>query len=759
MASKSLGTLTLDLIAKIGGFEQGMDRAGRAAERNFKKMRKEAQDTGNLIGKVLAFATAGAGFATFIKNTVDAQNEQAQLAAVLRSTGEAAGYSQNQLNDMAAALAKTSTLSAGEITQAQTTLLAFTGIVGEEFPRALRAAVDMASRTGMSVVSAAETIGRALDVPSKGLTALSRQGFRFTDEQKRMAEQLEATGRTAEAQGIILTALEESYGGAAQAARDTFGGAIKAVQEALNDLFQAGPGQIDPVTDSLNELADVLRDPATVKAARDLAGAIITTFSAASKVMRETVSVARWVGEEIAAAVHGAATDDIVRLERQLENLQTARGRNFASQLVDGWTDAELDKAIATTKAKIDAYYKWQDDRSKKSRQQRDTGGAGAASAESGAPAIDLPSKEFEKLAAKLREQVALYGQVGEAAKIRYQIESGALKDLKPGEAEQLIRLAEQYDARVKVVKALQEQEQAAKQLQVAYDGRLEQYARELALSGQITELERLRYDITRGALVGINAEQQKRLEGLAKEVDALKERKALEQALKGVVESLRTEQEAALDNYIEKMNTLNAALREGVISQDAYAEAVRRAKKELDDMADSAKGAAEDMSVYMEQAARNMQSALADFLFDPFDEGLEGMLKNFGRILQRMAAEIAAAKIFEAIGSWGSANTGSGGWMGAIASFASAFAGAKDGGGLIPSGQWGIVGERGPEIVQGPAHVTSRMDTAKALGGTRISVGQMVFPNVRNAAEATQAAGAAARQLSRLAGAGQRYS
>ncbi|MEG1651919.1 MAG: hypothetical protein RRZ38_00055 [Hafnia sp.] len=41
------------------------------------------------------------------------------------------------------------------------------------------------------------------------------------------------------------------------------------------------------------------------------------------------------------------------------------------------------------------------------------------------------------------------------------------------------------------------------------------------------------------------------------------------------------------------------------------------------------------------------------------------------------------------------------------------AFAGLFDNGGNIPSGQWGIVGEYGPEIVKGPANVTSRKDTA----------------------------------------------
>ncbi|QWM15961.1 phage tail tape measure protein [Morganella morganii subsp. morganii] len=40
-------------------------------------------------------------------------------------------------------------------------------------------------------------------------------------------------------------------------------------------------------------------------------------------------------------------------------------------------------------------------------------------------------------------------------------------------------------------------------------------------------------------------------------------------------------------------------------------------------------------------------------------------------------------------------------------------YAGAYDSGGHIPRGQWGIVGENGPEVVDGPANVTGRKNTA----------------------------------------------
>ncbi|WP_134614634.1 phage tail length tape measure family protein, partial [Pseudomonas aeruginosa] len=277
MASRSLGTLTLDLIAKVGGFVAGMEKAERTAKKGAKEI-GSAADAASLawgkLGEVAAGAlsgiTVGAVFGAVIGNTKQMEKEQAQLEAVLRSTGESAGFSREQLNEMASSMERTSTVSAGEINQAQTNLLAFTGIVGEQFPRALQSAIDMAARTGTTVTSAAETIGRALDVPSKGLTALSKQGFRFTEEQKKAAEQLEATGRTAEAQGIILKALEESYGGAAAASRDTFGGALMALQNTIDGLLTGSEGSLDGAKVAIDDLNRALSDPATAESVSKL---------------------------------------------------------------------------------------------------------------------------------------------------------------------------------------------------------------------------------------------------------------------------------------------------------------------------------------------------------------------------------------------------------------------------------------------------------------------------------------------------------
>ncbi|MGV6491391.1 hypothetical protein ACTUVK_000554 [Stenotrophomonas rhizophila] len=122
-----------------------------------------------------------------------------------------------------------------------------------------------------------------------------------------------------------------------------------------------------------------------------------------------------------------------------------------------------------------------------------------------------------------------------------------------------------------------------------------------------------------------------------------------------------------------------------------------------IDSMAGKTKDASDSMSFFTEQAARNMQDAFADFLFDPFGDGLSGMVEGFAKALQRMAAQAAAAQIFKMIGSWASGYSGGGsGWVNAIGSVISSYGGGRAGGGPVAADSVYRVGEGGrPELFQ----------------------------------------------------------
>lgn len=120
-----------------------------------------------------------------------------------------------------------------------------------------------------------------------------------------------------------------------------------------------------------------------------------------------------------------------------------------------------------------------------------------------------------------------------------------------------------------------------------------------------------------------------------------------------------------------------------------------------IDSIAGKTKDATDSMSVYADQAARNMQDAFADFLFDPFGDGLGGMVEGFAKALQRMAAEAASAEIFKMIGSWASGYAGAGSsWVNAIGGAISSTAGNRAGGGPVAGDTVYRVGEGGrPEL------------------------------------------------------------
>jgi hypothetical protein len=142
----------------------------------------------------------------------------------------------------------------------------------------------------------------------------------------------------------------------------------------------------------------------------------------------------------------------------------------------------------------------------------------------------------------------------------------------------------------------------------------------------------------------------------------------ALAQTETGKLEAVRTE-----------MQKLADLLSNGDISSVQYLELV---DVKLGRLGDKAQDVADDMDQFMTQAARNIQDAFADFLFDPFKDGLDGMLKNFGQTIQRMIAQAVAAdlgrRLFGADFASGKAGSSIGGWVGDALGALGGLSGAK---------------------------------------------------------------------------------
>jgi hypothetical protein len=220
------------------------------------RAKKSMNSIGSTIGSSLTIAAggfaavaAGAGF--LVKSAMDAEQQHAKLEAVLKATGHAAGYSADQLSEMASQFQETTVFEGDAVEGAMAVLASFKEIKGDQFKEATQAAMDMATVMGGDLNGAMTQLGKALNDPMEGMAALSRSGVSFTEDQKKMVAQLQKSGDIVGAQKIILAELKGEFGGAAEAMGNTFGGKVTQLWNKLGDLGEAIGGAIIPALSGL----------------------------------------------------------------------------------------------------------------------------------------------------------------------------------------------------------------------------------------------------------------------------------------------------------------------------------------------------------------------------------------------------------------------------------------------------------------------------------------------------------------------------
>lgn len=185
----------------------------------------------------------------------------AQTNAVLASTGGAAGVTADKIVELSDSIEKHSTMTKEDIQNGENLLLTFTNIkdgVGkgnDVFSQSTQLLADMSTAMGQDTKTSAIQLGKALNDPVKGITALQRVGVSFTDSQKKQIETLQKSGNVMGAQKVILGELSKEFGGSAAAAGDTFSGKMTHLKESVEDVFQNAMKAALPI---INTLADFL---------------------------------------------------------------------------------------------------------------------------------------------------------------------------------------------------------------------------------------------------------------------------------------------------------------------------------------------------------------------------------------------------------------------------------------------------------------------------------------------------------------------
>ncbi|HFX2685917.1 tape measure protein [Pseudomonas aeruginosa] len=182
----------------------------------------------------------------------------------------------------------------------------------------------------------------------------------------------------------------------------------------------SGASQI--LTSNIAELADALQDPETIRAAQELAAGVVGALNQIIAGAKETVRIVKWAAEGIAAALHGAASDDIVRLEDQLNTYQEMLANPLKRLRIGGkgqaialFSEDEIKANIAATQALIDQFYKDQEKKppvvvpnvAPPSTQGKSGGKTSTVNAEAAATAGTKKLTEAQKAAKKAAQELA----------------------------------------------------------------------------------------------------------------------------------------------------------------------------------------------------------------------------------------------------------------------------------------------------------------------------------------------------------------
>ncbi|AVR57178.1 tape measure protein [Microbacterium phage Kieran] len=252
------------------------DDAGRRAGGKF--------SAGMKVAVAAASAAIVAGvvkvFETGMEELKFGEKVSAQTDQLIKNTGFKMKTS--EIEDFTLALSKLSGVSEEELQQAGNSLIRFGDLSKENYEKAVSSINDMAA-SGKDAAQTGEMLGKALADPEKAATLLKRSGVLLNEEQKALIKQFSEAGDKAAAQGVILDALEGTYGGMAETAGGTLEGKLNKLNNSWENLAGSMVELVLPavgwIAEALGELVGFLeQNPALAAGLAIALGVLATAF-------------------------------------------------------------------------------------------------------------------------------------------------------------------------------------------------------------------------------------------------------------------------------------------------------------------------------------------------------------------------------------------------------------------------------------------------------------------------------------------------
>jgi hypothetical protein len=243
------------------------------------------------VGAVAGAVAVGGGIALLTKaftagsaSLEELNQVQGRTAAVIRSTGGAAGQSAGDIRKLAEEMENLSTNDDKAVQGAENMLLTFTGIGPKAFKPATQAVIDLNAAMGggdEGLQHTAIQVGKALNDPIKGVGALSRVGVSFTAQQKAQIKTLVDHNKTLDAQKIILAELNKEFGGQGKVFGTGPAAEARRLADAEEDLSRSFAEKLAPAVSNVRRaLTGALANPGVIAGIGRIGDAIAGVFTA-----------------------------------------------------------------------------------------------------------------------------------------------------------------------------------------------------------------------------------------------------------------------------------------------------------------------------------------------------------------------------------------------------------------------------------------------------------------------------------------------
>ena len=656
MAGKSLGTLTIDLIAKVGGFVQGMGKAERASQKWSDQVKKDAKEVSSAIiavGAAAATAAVGIGAAglSIVKNTAQQVTEADRWAKSLKMStqdllswqyaAEQAGLTGDNIADIFkdindkvgdAVLNKS-----GEAAQALDTLGLSAKKLSEQSPDKQLMAISEAlqkipSQAGKTNIL--ESLGNDL---SKMLPL-----FENNNEKLKQFIQLSKDFGIAPPQEDIDNLVKVNQ----------FFQDIEASARGLKMEIASGLAKVDltPLQSGLDDIRDVFTDPAVLQGLSDLVGEAISLAGVVGRIAGGLGTIAAYTRSRIGAvsgnydAADERDIEERIRflgkrgnqsreqkeeldfLNKRLSFLRSIKGTLTPEQIdkgAKGLTSLLSDLGIDTPKS--DDYSLGKGDSNQKQPKAKKNATDNAFKSR----LLDL-----QKQAALIETTGKKTAKVTELDKINFDISSGNLKKLSESQKEQLRTAAKVLDARKEELRTNKENAKLAEYVSVLNK------QNKLVKQGYDNELSGLSFG-------GKDRERMREINSIQQDYETRQEELLNQFQAGDIEESL----------YEKKKTALKKALEERLqIQKDYYHESDDLRNDWQSGISSALADFADSSTDYYQQAADAMTSILgaatdsvSEHLYDvvsgteSMGEAIKGVFADLGQAVIKALVDMAA--------------------------------------------------------------------------------------------------------------------